>query len=52
MILLLCFVLSLWSALSMATMIMFGVRSKSMQVLFGILAIIFMASLTGLIYFS
>ena len=52
MILLLCFVLSLWSALSMVTIIVFGVSSKSVQVLFIILAIVFMASLTGLIYFS
>jgi len=52
MILSLCFVLLLWSALSMVTTIVFGVSSKSIQVLFFILAIVFVASLTGLIYFS
>lgn len=52
MIFLLCFMLLLWSILSMSTIVVFGVSSKSIQVLFVTLAIVFIASLIGLVYFN
>lgn len=51
-LLLLCFVLLMWSTLSMLTIVVFGITSKAIQVLFIILTVVFIVSLIGLIYLS